>query len=104
MQIFVSVRYLFLQHVVAIIMPHHVYSDFKLKKFSSLLKEQKSVSQVQAVTFTKAKNQQPGNVERCFMMSIYCLFRNHHICIHKLADIKVFIYYDGETWQWPPSS
>jgi len=43
-------------------------------KFSSLLKVQKSVPQVQAVTFMKATNQQPGTVERCLMLSIYCSF------------------------------
>jgi hypothetical protein len=71
-----------------------LYSDFNLVKFSSILKEQKSVWQTQAVTFTKAKNQQPGNFERCFMMSIYCSFRNLNIGIHKLADIKVFNDYE----------
>ena len=75
-------------------MPHHVNSDFNLVRFSSLLKEQKSVPQVQIVIFMKNKNQQPGTVERCFMLSIYCSFRNHHIGIHKLANIKVFNDYD----------
>ena len=75
MQDFLSVRYLLLQHVVATIMPHLVYSDFNMVTFLSLLKEQKLGAQVQDVTFTKATNQQSGTVERCLMLSIYWLFR-----------------------------